>query len=53
MKNKKFYTYLVAQIFVLFLFAATITQSFAVQSDNADDRPEKIFYDGEEASIVD
>jgi hypothetical protein len=44
MKNKKFYIYLVAQISVLFLFVTTITQSFAVQSDNADDRPEKIFY---------
>lgn len=43
MKNKKFYTYLVVIIFVLFL--SIIPQSFAVQSQiNADDRPEKIFY---------
>ena len=45
MKNKKFYTYLVAQFFVPFLFATAITQSFAVESHTAvDDRPEKIFY---------
>lgn len=43
MKNKQYYTYLVAFIFVLFL--TTITQSFALQSHkNVYDNPEKIFY---------